>query len=278
MNKRIQSKIVLKEKKEEYLRNLSVKLISLSERVSVILVHPKYQGNIGAIARLMRNNGLTDLRLVSSLDIENEAIYRAMNGKEILENATRYDSFEDAIKDFTVVAATSSSPTYSDRKFLRLPTTPEEFWRSSLGTGEKIALVFGREDDGLRNEEIELCNAFIFIPANPDYPVFNLSHAVSIILYEMLKQLPEINSDIVEPISPDNFSLMLSSVGDLMDILRYPEYKRPNADVMIRKIASRANLTESEFYKIMGILRFLKFMAADSDPDKLGDMPETDRI
>lgn len=266
MSKRIQSKVILRQKKAEYLKNLSAKLDEFSEKVSVILVHPKYQGNIGAIARLMKNSGLTDLRLVSSMDIENEAVYRSMSGREILENASRYESLEDAIKGFTVVAATSSSPTYSDRKFLRLPSTPEAFWNTNLHTAKKIALVFGREDDGLRNEEIELCNAFMFIPANPDYPVFNLSHAVSIILYEMVKQIPESDSEIVEPISPENFDLLLQGAEELMDILKYPKYKRPNADVMIKKIASRTKLTESEFFKIMGILRFLKYKASGSKP------------
>lgn len=277
MSQRIQSKIVLREKQEEHFKNLSEKLKEISGKVSVILVHPKYQGNIGAIARLMKNSGLTDLRLVTNNEIENEAVYRAMNGREILENASRFESLDEAINGFTVVAATSSSPTYSDRKFLRLPSTPEIFWKTNLQTSEKIALVFGREDDGLRNEEIELCNAFMFIPANPDYPVYNLSHAVSIILYEMIKQLPESNPEIVEPISAENFDLLLKGVGDIMDILKYPSYKRANADVMIKKIASRSNLTQSEFYKIMGVIRFLKYMASGSEPPKKKANPKERR-
>lgn len=236
----------------------------MPERISVILVHPKYQGNIGAIARLMKNAGLTDLRLVSDLNIENEALFRAMNGRELLEKAQRFDSFEDAIKDFSVVAATSSSPTYSDRKFLRLPSNPEDFWKTNLSSGERIALVFGREDDGLRNEEIELCNSFIYIPANPDYPVFNLSHAVSIILYEMLKQLPESKPEMSDPIAPMNLDLLINSFEELLDLTDYPDYRKPNAKVMIRRIASRANITESEFYKMMGILKYFKFTAREN--------------
>lgn len=266
MSQRIQSKFVLKEKKEEHLQNFSQKLKELSEKVSVILVYPKYQGNIGAIARLMKNSGLVDLRIVSPMDIENEAIYRAMHGKDILENATRFESLEEAARGFSVVAATSSSPTYSDRKFLRLPMNPEAFWKTNLHNAKKIALVFGREDDGLHNDEIEVCNSFIFIPANPEYPVYNLSHAVSIILYEMVKQLPESDSEIVEPITPENFELLLNGAGDLLDLISYPDYKRANADMMMKKIASRTKLTQSEFYKIMGVLRFLKFKASGSEP------------
>ena len=264
MKKRILSKIELKERKEDYISSLSEQLSRLSERISVILVHPKYQGNIGAIARLMKNNGLNDLRIVGGPSIENEAIYRAMSGKEILESATHYDSFGEAVKGFSVIAGTSSSPTFSDRKFLRLPVTPQEFWKSHLKGDKKIALVFGREDDGLRNTEIEICNAFMYIPANPDYPVYNLSHAVSIILYEMLNQMPESSPDIAESISEGNFNLLIENVFGILDLIDYPGYKRPNAEVMIKKIASRANITESEFYKIMGMARFLKYLVQDS--------------
>ncbi len=267
MNKRILSKIELKERKEDYISSLSEELSRLSERISVILVHPKYQGNIGAIARLMKNNGLNDLRIVGGPSIENEAIYRAMSGKEILESATHYDSFEEAVKGFSVIAGTSSSPTFSDRKFLRLPVTPQEFWKSHLKGDKKIALVFGREDDGLRNTEIEICNAFMYIPANPEYPVYNLSHAVSIILYEMLNQMPESSPDIAESISEENFNLLIENVFGILDLIDYPGYKRPNAEVMIKKIASRANITESEFYKIMGMARFLKYLVQDSRKD-----------
>lgn len=273
MNKRILSKIELKERKKDYLSSLHEQLSSLSARISVILVHPKYQGNIGAIARLMKNNGLTDLRIVGGPQIKNEAIYRAMNGKEILETATHYDSFEEAAKGFTVIAGTSSSPTYSDRKFLRLPTTPQEFWKTNLQGNKKIALAFGREDDGLRNTEIELCNAFMYIPANPEYPVYNLSHAVSIILYEMLNQLPESSPNIAETISEENFNLLMENAFELLDFINYPEYKRANAEVMIKKIASRSNLTESEFYKIMGVVRYLKYHVQDSAEKERDEVP-----
>ncbi len=273
MNKRILSKIELKERKKDYLSSLHEQLSSLSARISVILVHPKYQGNIGAIARLMKNNGLTDLRIVGGPQIENEAIYRAMNGKEILETATHYDSFEEAAKGFTVIAGTSSSPTYSDRKFLRLPTTPQEFWKTNLQGNKKIALAFGREDDGLRNTEIEMCNAFMYIPANPEYPVYNLSHAVSIILYEMLNQLPESSPNIAETISEENFNLLMENAFELLDFINYPEYKRANAEVMIKKIASRSNLTESEFYKIMGVVRYLKYHVQDSAEKERDEVP-----
>ena len=278
LNKSTPSKVLLKERKENYLSIFSERLSSLSERISVILVGPKYQGNIGAVARLLKNSSLTDLRMVSPPELTDEAYSRAMNGKTLLESAKIYDSLEEAVKDFTIVAATSSAPTYSDRKFLRLPTTPWDFWKLRIDSGERIALVFGREDDGLRNSELELCNAFIYIPANPEYPVFNLSHAVSIILYEMMKQIPESTPHMAEPASPENFSLMIKGFSDVLQMSGYPDYKMVNTQIMLQKIFSRSNLTESEFYRIMGIIRYLKFMRKGSagNEDKEGKPDDQD--
>lgn len=257
MSRRIQSKSELRQKKESYLQNFSSRLDDLSKRVCLVLVAPKYQGNIGAVARLMKNSGLTDLRLVNPPEIQDEAYARSMGGKDILMNARIYRDFRESVSDCSVVAATSSEQTLSDRKFLRLPTTPQGFWENYLAGRNSIALVFGREDDGLRNEEIELCNAFIHIPANPKYPVYNLSHAVSILLYEMIRNIPESDPAIPDPIRPDEMTILVERIQETLQKFGYPEYKMENGMVMIKRILGRANLTESEYYKIMGMIRFV---------------------
>ena len=229
----------------------------LSERISVVLVEPKYEGNIGAVARLLKNSGLKDLRLVNPPEIGDEGFARSMGGRDLLLLARRFGDLESSVRDFSVVAATSSEKTFSDRKFLRLSMTPWEFWSSNINSNSRIALVFGREDDGLRNAEIEKCNAFIHIPANPEYPVFNLSHAVSIILYEMIRQIPDSTVTIPEPVKPSEMSLLIDRIEEILRLYSYPDYKMENGKIMISRILSRSNLTESEFYKIMGILRLI---------------------
>ena len=262
----------LQRKRDSYHLIFSETLSELNKKVSVILVAPKYGGNIGAIARLMRNYGLSDLRFVSPPEIGDEAMARAMNGKEILLNARRYDNFADAIEGFRIVAATSSSITLDDRKFRRLPETPSKFWKRALKTEGNIALVFGREDDGLRNTEIELCNSFIHIPSNPEYPVLNLSHAVSVILYEMIRDLDRRLPVTADPVEEKNMSRLVDSVMELISMTDFPEYKIPNTRVMISRLMARAEMTQSEYFKIMGIIRFLRFKLGNDGID--GESPE----
>jgi TrmH family RNA methyltransferase len=257
LNRRTQSKSELKEKKENFIQNFSTALRQMSEMVCVVLVEPEIQGNIGAVARLLRNAGLYDLRIVNGPDIDDEALARSMGGKDILLSARRFTSFRESVADCTVVAATSSEQTLSDRKFRRLPVTPWDFWNIHPPGKEKIALVFGREADGLRNTEIEVCNAFVHIPGNPEYPVYNLSHAVSIILYEMLKHLPESDPNIPDPATGEEMELINSKIQEIMEKYGYPDYKMQNSLIMIRRILARSAITESEFYKLMGILRFV---------------------
>ncbi|MCL4438507.1 MAG: RNA methyltransferase [Candidatus Thermoplasmatota archaeon] len=272
MKRRTLNKEALQKKRSSYQKIFSETLSELDKRVSVILVAPKYGGNIGAVARLMRNYGLSDLRFVSPPEIGDEAMARAMNGKDILLNARRYGNMQDAIDGFRIVAATSSAITLDDRKFRRLPETPAKFWKRALKTDGNIALVFGREDDGLRNTEIEMCNSFIHIPSNPEYPVLNLSHAVSIILYEMIRDLEQKLPQTSDPIEDENMSRLVDSVMDIITMTDYPEYKIPNTRVMLSRLMARSEMTQSEYFKIMGIIRFLRFKLGTDGTN--GEAPE----
>jgi len=229
-------------------------MIELKNLVSVVLVEPKYQGNIGAIARSMANSGLTDLRIVKT-KIETEAIYRSMHGKYILENAKIFDNFDDAIKDSEIIAGTSDI-SKSGEKFARVPISPEEFWDNYGLTGKKVSLVFGREDNGLNNDELSKCNFFIKIIGNPEYPVYNLSHAVAIILYEMIKINYSGNTIISKDlIGKEKINILYNRIDELLSIIDYTPEERHILMTMINRIIGRSKITESEYFKIMGILR-----------------------
>ncbi|QRF75318.1 tRNA (cytidine/uridine-2'-O-)-methyltransferase TrmJ [Thermoplasmatales archaeon] len=231
----------------------------LAGRVRVILVGPKYEGNIGAVARSMKNTGLSDLAMVQPPEIGDEAIARAMGGRSILAARQVYPTLEAAAEGFAIIAGTSSVATSSRKKFRRIPVTPEAFWNEFSQRPDRIAIVLGREDDGLRNEELELCNYFINIPASPDYPVYNLSHAAAIIFYEMFKHAgAESNDSGKDPILPENYAMLMDRLSDLLDEVSYPKSKRRNIDTMLRRITARASLSETEYYKLMGIIRIVR--------------------
>ncbi len=227
----------------------------LSERYHVALVEPRYQGNIGAVARAMNNNGFDRLVFVNGPPLLDEAFQRAVNSEHILSNAKLLSSFRELRDSYGTVVGTSSVDSLSSRKFLRRPMDPDEFWDRMSWRSEQVVIVFGREGDGLYNSELEMCDYFIHIPANPDYPVFNLSHAVSIFLHRGFLKFYDMPEDQSEKISDQNLSRLVEGFSRIMNDINYPEYKRRNTDVMIRRMLARASLTQTEFFKMMGILR-----------------------
>jgi tRNA/rRNA methyltransferase len=152
-------------------------------QVYIILVEPIYQGNVGAVARIMNNFELTHLRIVGSIPEKND-FYLAVHSEELLENAELYSDLESAIPDLDHTIAVSR------RKGRLKPVdlTPEMagvYVRENRGL--KTGLVFGRETWGLTDEEAALCQMRCYIPANPKFPSLNLAQAVSILTYEIYK-------------------------------------------------------------------------------------------
>jgi tRNA/rRNA methyltransferase len=255
---------VFREEETKRLAEISRVIEILKEKVSVVLVEPKYDGNIGATARTMKNCGLDDLIIVNRPEISGEAYKFAMHSSSILDHARHIEELPEIRREFQIIAGTSSVVTFNGRKFRRISYNPADFWHTYLPADGKIALVFGREDDGLRNYEIEQCDSFIHIPANPEYPVYNLSHSVAVILYEMLQQstLKGVNSRT----SSNNISILVDRIVKAMELTSYPGYKSKNTTVMIRRMFSRAELTDTEYHKLMGVFRYILF---NLDPDSV---------
>lgn len=246
---------VFREEETKRLAEISHAIEILKEKVSVVLVEPKYDGNIGATARTMNNCGLDNLILVNHNDLSGEAYKLAMHSSTVLEHARHIADLSEIRGEFQIIAGTSSVVTFNGRKFRRISYDPSGFWQTYLPADGKIALVFGREDDGLRNNEIEQCDSFIHIPANPVYPVYNLSHSVAVILYEMLQQ--SILKGVNRKTSSNNISLLVDRIVKVMELTSYPGYKSKNTTVMLRRMFSRAELTDTEYHKLMGVFRYI---------------------
>ncbi|MYC58825.1 MAG: tRNA (cytosine(32)/uridine(32)-2'-O)-methyltransferase TrmJ [Gammaproteobacteria bacterium] len=159
--------------------------------ISVVLVNTSHPGNIGASARAMKNMGLSKLVLVRPKEFPSGvATGRAASAVDLLEQAQVVDSLEEAIADCGLVIGASA-------RSRRIPwplLTPEQCARQALAevAGNRVALVFGREDTGLSNEELQLCHYHVRIPANSGYSSLNLAAAVLVVCYELHKAaLPE---------------------------------------------------------------------------------------
>lgn len=150
----------------------------------VVLVAPLYAGNVGAVCRAMANMGVSDLRLVAPrVDDWTDAERMACHARPLLEARQVCDSLAEAVGDcVAAVGTTVRGGLY--RQHVRSPRewAPELIQRSTDG---KVALVFGREDHGLSNDEIAICTHLVRIPTDAAYPSLNLAQAALICLYEL---------------------------------------------------------------------------------------------
>lgn len=161
--------------------------------LSIVLVAPARAENIGAAARAMKTMGFTDLRIVDSVaHLEPAARWVAHGSGDILDNITTYDTLADALHDISFTVATTAR---SRAKFHYYATPAELVPMLSEKSQwlEKTALVFGREDSGLTNDELALADVLTGAPMVADYPSLNLGQAVMVYCYQLasLIQIPQ---------------------------------------------------------------------------------------
>lgn len=159
----------------------------LLRRIRIVLVKPHFAGNLGSVARVMRNFGLTDLVLVAPYTFPDnpEARRLATHGEGVLDAARIVPDLGDALADCALTLATSALTAGVVRR--GMIGTPNELIPQLLDAAEggPVALVFGPEPHGLSNEEIGRCHGMIHIPVDPDYPALNLAQAVTVCCYTL---------------------------------------------------------------------------------------------
>ena len=155
--------------------------------IRIVLVEPSHPGNIGATARAMKTMDLSSLYLVKPKRFPDpQADWRAAGALDVVESAKIYDSLEDAIGDCGYVAGTS----VRDRHIPWTVKSVEEFALDVAEMPEEakpLAILFGRENNGLSNEELAMCNLHVRIPSSLVYGSLNLAMAVQILVYELFK-------------------------------------------------------------------------------------------
>lgn len=183
------------------------------ERIRIVLIGTSHPGNIGGTARAMHNMGLADLALVAPRcePISADTVSRASGADPIVHAARQVATLEEAVADCTLVVGASARS-----RTLPWPmTTPREFAESLpaelADESARVALVFGREDSGLSNSELQRCHAHVNIPANPDFSSLNLAAAVQVLAYECrlvwLAQQAAQTSDTPKPAAPTPHAL-----------------------------------------------------------------------
>ncbi len=247
--------------------------------VRVILVEPKYDGNVGAVARICQNFEADELVLVNPPKFGDHAFERAVHAKPFLLDAPHVDTFEEAIDGVDYLIGTTAKVPRSDKLFLRNPVDARDVPGMLEDREGLIGVAFGREDFGLLNPELEKCDLTVTIPTSHDYRSLNLSHAVAVVLYELYvarQNGPFKTTRRMDGTMRDN----LYAMWDLyIDALGLPDHKRKISRRVVRKLLGRAVPSSWEFYVVMGLLkRGLKRMG-EPVPDGEGadhefDLPE----
>lgn len=222
----------------------------------VVLVEPDSVGNVGVVARAMKNFGFTDLLLVDPPRIEagDEAHGYAGSAVDVLQDA-EITGFDDVVENHHTVGFTAV-PGSDPSSHIRYPATAPEQLRDDLQGVEALALVFGRERVGLTNEELERLDRVATIPANPAYASLNLGQAASIALYELRglaleeTQLPD--REIADPGEVEEFHELF--LGMLRDI-GHQEETRHKTERLMRRVLGRADPTPREVRTLKGVVR-----------------------
>ena len=237
--------------------------------IKIILVETSHPGNIGAVARAMKNMKMTELCLVSPKVFPSaEATSRASGADDILAKAKVYSSLQEAISDCQLVIGASarcrtiSWPEMTPRECAETITAPDY--------DQKIGIIFGRENSGLKNHELDLCHFLLRIPCNSDYSSLNIAAAVQVVCYELFvsagQQTPIAIGDRGK--TPKATTLQMESFythlyQTLTDIgFMHPD-KSKSIMRRLRRIYNRVHLDIKELDILRGILR----MSQDNQKD-----------
>ena len=204
------------------------------------------------MVRSMGNFDLEDLHMVAPCEITEEAYKRAKHAGDILRRAVTVDSLDQALEGCDLVVGTSGIVTMGEKHYVRIPLTPKEFAERIKDHEGKVAILFGPEDTGLLQEDLMRCDLLVNIPASQTYPILNLSHAATVLMYELYQVRPRSGGP--RPASELDREKLFEFFDDLLDAVDYPEFRRQRTKVMFRRMMGRAVPTKWEFHTIMGVL------------------------
>lgn len=238
----------------------------LLSNVRIVLVNTTHTGNIGAAARAMKNMGLSRLTLVApKQQPDAEAYARSSRADEILDQAVIVDDLEAAIADCQLVIGTSARQRNLCWPLITPRQMADEVAKASMAQpGAQIALVFGREDRGLTNEELALCHFHVNIPTDESFSSLNVAAAVQVLVYEVRMKWLELQEatlpdwqdewdvDWADAAGVERFYQHLEQV--LTDLDFYDPENPRNLMQRLRRLYQRARLDQTELNILRGIL------------------------
>jgi tRNA/rRNA methyltransferase len=225
--------------------------------VRIVLVEPSYEINIGFVARCMKNFGFKELYIVNPESFGDLAIKFSAHASDILKNAVICKDLKEAIKDVDLVIGTTSN-IGNDRNLRRIAIPITEI--RPVAEKNKVAVLFGNERTGLKNEQIDLCDILVYIPTSDEYPSLNLSHAVAIFLYEMRRD-EKIRTIKYEIASKEDKEFIMKFVEELLIKSGLRGIKLQHSLLIFKRLLDRAYLSKREAKALLGTFSRMKKLA-----------------
>jgi tRNA (cytidine32/uridine32-2'-O)-methyltransferase len=229
----------------------------MSDQLEVILTDTRHSGNIGAVARLLKNLGISRLTLVNPTSRALiEAVRMAVGAEEIIENATVVGTLQEGIGECVETFAVTRRP----RKYSKSVYDPAEVAARLPDIDGRIGIVFGSEKQGLLNDQVSLCSAILTLPVSPHHPSYNLAQAAAIVLYTVASpslSLPKQSRKARRDPAPSHEKRLL--YDRLIGMGRDAGFFGRSADkpviAAIEDVFERARLSEKEVKILQGLFK-----------------------
>jgi len=234
--------------------------------IQIVFLEPKTSGNVGAIARVMANFNFKNLILIDPQcnHLDEEASKRSKHAKYVLEKAQILKTIQELklISDYVVG---TTSVLGRDYNIPRVPINAEEFGKKvaeieRVSPELKISILIGREGDGMRNEELEACDIVVSIPTSKKYPTMNVSHAATILMYELFKHSKkEKLGQHIKLAKKEDKERLLAIIDEKMQILEFTtDQKKKTQRTTWRKVIGKSNPTKRELMALFGFMKKIK--------------------
>ena len=239
-------------------------------KIKFVLVNTSHPGNIGAAARALKTMGLQRLCLVAPEQYPaDEALWRAAGGKSVLASAEVVNTLDEALAGCSLVYASSARQRYIPWPLKTVRAAGRDIVAHASHKQATVAIVFGREDRGLTNEELQKCHAHLTIPAAADYGVLNIAAALQIVAYEIRMAATDGEpADGEWDVPPASIAAVEALYKHLLAVMQAVGFYRPEhpkqMPTRIKRLLMRLRLDEMEVNMLRGFLKLVQRKLPDS--------------
>jgi tRNA/rRNA methyltransferase len=217
--------------------------------IEVVLVNPVYEGNVGAVARVMKNFGYSELTLIDPCELGSFARAMASHAQDVLD-AARLKTLENVLVASNLVIGTTGI--VGSKAHLR---TPYQLARLGVKLSKMrgiASILFGAEDQGLSNKVLQECDIVVNVETSTRYPVMNISHAAAVILYSIASATtPAAKRTVATHADLDR---LLQHTSEVLEAIDFPAHKRRRVLLNLKRIHGRSELSTSEVRTLRGVL------------------------